>query len=191
MSPPRRAAAAPLSPASPQAPPSSLLQSPATAATRPAKPFTDTRLGRMDMDRATIPQLERLMRSGRLSSVAITAFWLNLIRRVDPLLTNGPAWTTDLINGDYFPAGSRWSEEPLLRLAFTFEQGHPVRRARTYAATLPASDGARATAATRLRRRGAGPHRLRLDPAWLWSTRVDPGAPRRAARVRRLRRVLG
>ena len=64
----------------------SLLQTPATAATRPAKPPTDTRLGRIDMDKATIPQLERLMRSGQLSSVAVTTFYLNRIRRVDPLL---------------------------------------------------------------------------------------------------------
>ena len=64
----------------------SLLQTPATAATRPAKSPTDTRLGRIDMDKATIPQLERLMRSGQLSSVAVTTFYLNRIRRVDPLL---------------------------------------------------------------------------------------------------------
>ena len=64
----------------------SLLQTPATAATRPAKPPTNTRLGAVDMDKATIPQLERLMRSGRLSSVAITNFYLDRIRRVDPLL---------------------------------------------------------------------------------------------------------
>mgnify|MGYP000476924345 CR=1 FL=1 len=96
-------------------------------------------------------------------------------------LTNGPAWTTDLVNGDHFSTGSstfaavsgypsvtvpagytnglpigisftgrRWSEETLLRLAFAFEKGNPVRKAPTYAATLPVSDGVRA----RLQRRG-------------------------------------
>lgn len=47
---------------------------------------TDTRLAGIDIDTSTIPQLERLMDSGRLSSRALTGFYLDRVRRVDPLL---------------------------------------------------------------------------------------------------------
>ena len=58
-----------------------------TPATAPAP--TDTRLGGasgIDIDSSTIPQLERLMDVRRLSSARLTAFYLDRIARVDPLL---------------------------------------------------------------------------------------------------------
>ena len=48
--------------------------------------LTDTRLHGVDIDRATIPQLHRQMRRGRLTSRDLTGFYLGRIRRVDPLL---------------------------------------------------------------------------------------------------------
>ncbi|WP_409492361.1 amidase [Amycolatopsis sp. cmx-11-12] len=40
----------------------------------------------IDLERATIPDLQRAMRSGRLSSVELTAFYLQRIRKLNPTL---------------------------------------------------------------------------------------------------------
>lgn len=55
-------------------------------AAAPAPSPTDTRLGRLDVDSSTIPQLERLIGQRRLSSVELTRFYLDRIARVDPLV---------------------------------------------------------------------------------------------------------
>lgn len=47
---------------------------------------TDTRLHGIDIDRATIPQLQRLMNRDDLSSVQLTRFYLRRIRHLDPIL---------------------------------------------------------------------------------------------------------
>lgn len=53
---------------------------------RPQGALTDTRVAGVDVDTATISQLQRLMSSGRLSSVALTRFYLARIERLNPLL---------------------------------------------------------------------------------------------------------
>jgi len=42
--------------------------------------------GRLNLDKATIPQLQRAMNSGRFSSVELTRFYLERIRRLNPKL---------------------------------------------------------------------------------------------------------
>jgi amidase len=52
--------------------------------TPPAPPFTDgVTVAGIDLERATIPDLQRAMDSGRLSSARLTAFYLQRIRRLD------------------------------------------------------------------------------------------------------------
>lgn len=47
---------------------------------------SDTRVAGIDVDATTIPQLERLMDQGRLTSVQLTRFYLHRIRKLNPLL---------------------------------------------------------------------------------------------------------
>jgi amidase len=61
------------------------LAGPQVAIAHPAKP-AGTVLGGLDLDRATVLDLQRAMDQGRFSSAALTAFYLNRIRTVDPLL---------------------------------------------------------------------------------------------------------
>ena len=50
-----------------------------------AKP-TDTRVGAIDVDAATIPQLQDLMDAHRLSSVRLVQFYLHRIAKLNPKL---------------------------------------------------------------------------------------------------------
>ena len=52
------------------------------AATDPA----DTKLGRIDVDKTTIPELQRLMNARRLSSVELTNFYVKRIYQLDKTL---------------------------------------------------------------------------------------------------------
>jgi amidase len=45
-----------------------------------------TKVGGIDVDQKTIPQLQKLMNARRLNSVALTSFYLNRIARLDPFL---------------------------------------------------------------------------------------------------------
>ena len=56
-----------------------------TAPVAAARP-SDTRVGRIDVDKATIPELQRAMDSHRLSSVRLTQFYLHRIRKLNPKL---------------------------------------------------------------------------------------------------------
>ena len=47
---------------------------------------TKTKVAGIDVDETTIPQLQKLMNKHRLSSVKLTSFYLERIRKVDPLL---------------------------------------------------------------------------------------------------------
>jgi amidase len=58
------------------------LSAPAALAGQP----TGTRVGGVDIDAATIPQLERLMNHHRLSSVELVQFYLHRIRKLNPKL---------------------------------------------------------------------------------------------------------
>ncbi|RBQ20015.1 amidase [Spongiactinospora rosea] len=58
---------------------------PAQAQTPGPRP-TDTRLRGLDLDRATVLDMGRAMDKGRFDSVALTRFYLDRIRAVDPLL---------------------------------------------------------------------------------------------------------
>ena len=61
-----------------------------TAAAAPvvvaAKPPPSTRVAGIDLDKTTIPRLQRLMDRHRLSSVQLTRFYLQRIRRLEPKL---------------------------------------------------------------------------------------------------------
>jgi amidase len=75
--------------------------------------------------------------------------------RLDAIVapTNGPAWTTDHVNGDHFVGGSStgpaivgvsfsgraWSEPTLIKIAFAFEQATKHRQAPKFLATLDAT----------------------------------------------------
>jgi amidase len=48
--------------------------------------FPAPKLAGIDLDRATIPELQRARRSGRISSATLTNFYIDRIRRVDPWL---------------------------------------------------------------------------------------------------------
>jgi len=80
------AAAAIAAGAVPAAVPAAPVRSAAALTPARAPAPTDTRLAGVDIDRSTIPQLERLMRAHALTSVALTRFYLGRIARVDPLL---------------------------------------------------------------------------------------------------------
>ena len=55
----------------------------ATAAPTAASGPTSTRVGRIDVDKATIPELEQAMDSHRLTSVRLTQFYLHRIRKLN------------------------------------------------------------------------------------------------------------
>ncbi|GAA3588574.1 amidase [Nonomuraea rosea] len=60
---------------------------PASAAAQHAPPRpSGTLLRGLDLDRATVLDLQRAMNGGRFDSVALTGFYLDRIRKVDPLL---------------------------------------------------------------------------------------------------------
>lgn len=56
------------------------------AANRPSAGSPDGSLGGIDVERSTIPDIQRAMDSHRLSSVRLTAFYLGQIRRLNPKL---------------------------------------------------------------------------------------------------------
>ena len=49
-------------------------------------PFAAGTLAGLDMERVTIPQLQSAMGAGRLSSTALTSYYLDRINRIDPLV---------------------------------------------------------------------------------------------------------
>jgi amidase len=61
---------------------------PLASAADPAHPYppTDTIVRGIDVDKSTIPQLQRLMDRGRLTSVQLTEFYLRRIKRLNPKL---------------------------------------------------------------------------------------------------------
>src|SRR4051794_32291435 len=58
----------------------------ATPSTPAAAPITSTRVAGIDVDRSTIPQLERAMNRHRLTSVQLVRFYLHRIHRLNPKL---------------------------------------------------------------------------------------------------------
>ena len=63
-----------------------LAASAVTAAPAIAREPTDTTVRGIDVDGTTIPQLQRLMDRDRLTSVQLTRFYLNRIRKLNPML---------------------------------------------------------------------------------------------------------
>jgi len=51
-----------------------------------AKPPPNTKVSGIDVDATTIPELQKLMNSQRLKSVQLTQFYLQRIRKLNPLL---------------------------------------------------------------------------------------------------------
>jgi amidase len=58
----------------------------AAARTSPAANTPDTRVAGIDVDSTTIPELQKLMNTHRLSSVRLTTFYLQRIRQLNPKL---------------------------------------------------------------------------------------------------------
>jgi amidase len=83
---------------------------------RLASNATDTRVAGIDVDAATIPDLQRAMNRGQLSSVQLTRFYLSRIGELNPMLhaviTVSPTALTDARAAD--AARARGDHRPLL-----------------------------------------------------------------------------
>jgi amidase len=81
-----------------------------------AKEPTDTTVQGINVDETTIPQLQRLMNRDRLTSVQLTRFYLNRIKRLNPVLhaviTVSPTALADARAADR--ARNRGDDRPLL-----------------------------------------------------------------------------
>ncbi len=131
------------------------LSAPAALAGHP----TGTRVGGVDIDAATIPQLERLMDRHRLSSVELVRFYLHRIRKLNPrlhaVITVSPTALAEARAADR--ARRRGDHRPLLGIPVIVKDNVNTRGMATTAGSwaLAGSTPSDAFIVTRLRAAGA------------------------------------